>query len=83
MIISVIELSSNIKAHGFIWRVFQYLAALRDKNLSNNYCIMGGLKVKLNLVLKFFPQWFWLLVKYVTASYDQGDTENPVGVFYG
>ena len=44
---------------------------------------MGGLKVKLNLVLKFFPQWFWLLVKYVTASYDQGDTENPVGVFYG
>ena len=25
--------------------------------------IMRGLKFKLNLVLKFFPQWFYLLVK--------------------
>ena len=54
----------KLKLHGFILWFSQYYAKTANKNLWNNYCIMRGLKVKLNLALKFFPQWLCFLVKW-------------------
>ena len=47
----------KIKPHGLIFSIFHTQIQI------NRYCIMRGLKAKLNLVLKFFLLWFcWLVI---------------------